>query len=112
MGEVIIPFKYILTQNEEIGTFPCVAYRLPDKTIKHEILWGYNKFLSVPMMGQTEENSVFTVAHVFVERYINKCLDRTIDNVEIFRFYLSRGYFPERPEDIQGEVIRRFQDED
>lgn len=110
-SEVIIPSKYVLTKDEEIGIFPGVAYKLANKQVKNELLWGSNKFLAVQMAGQMNEEMIFTISHVFVERYINKCLDRTIDNVEIFRFYLSRGDFPERPTDIQGETVRCFKDE-
>jgi hypothetical protein len=109
-NEVIVPFKYVLTQEEEIGIFPGVAYKTADNKIRNEILWGNNKFMSVTIIEQLDENMVFTISHVFVERYIKKCLDRTIDNVEIFRLYVSRGEYPERPSDMQGELIRHYAD--
>jgi len=108
--EVIVPFKYILTKEEEIGVFPGVAYKIADNQVRNEILWGNNKFMSVPIIEQMDENMIFTISHVFVERYIKKCLDRTIDNVEIFRFYVSRGEYPEQPSDMQGELIRHYAD--
>ena len=110
MAEVIVPSKYILTDEEEICMFPGVAYTLDDGTVRNEILFPYEKFLSVQIASQIDDNVMFTVSHVFAERYINKCLNRTIDNVEIFRFFYERGDYKERPADMGGDLIVHFTD--
>lgn len=108
--EMIVASRYILTKSEEVGSFVCVAYKLAGGEVRNEILMGHNKSVSVQMVGGVDENVLFGVYHVFVERYIKKCLDRTIDNVEIFRFHLSRGDYPTQPSDIRGELLSSFID--
>lgn len=109
-NEIIIPSRYILTKEVEIGSFVGVAYRLSDNKIKTELLLGTDSFLSVQMAGQVTDDAIFTIDHIFVERYINKCVQRAYDSIDVFRFYLSRGNFPERPEDLQGEQSNHFKD--
>lgn len=109
--ELILPSLYILTKTSEIGRFPGVAYKLDDGKVKNELLWGHNKFLSVQMVGQTNEEGLFCIYHIFVERYIDKCLKKPFNNMEIFQFYLFRGDFPEQPPEMRGELVRHFLDE-
>lgn len=106
--EVIIPSRYILTPDVEVGAFVGVAYKLPDGKVKNELLLGTNSFLSVQMISQANKEGIFAVYHIFVERYVNTCLKRTIDDVDIFRFHLSRGDFPERPSELQGLLTQHF----
>jgi len=110
MNELILACRYILTRDVEIGSFVGVAYKLSDDKVKTELLLGTNSSLSVQVAGQATDDAVFTVDHIFVERYINTCVRKPLENIDIFRFYLSRGHYPERPEDMQGELYSHFQD--
>src|SRR5271170_1114970 len=109
MNEVIIPVRYILTKEEEIGVFAGVAYKTPTGK-RTELLFGTNAWLAVQIAGERNQEYVFSVHHVFVERYITSCLDRNLKEVEIFRFYLTRGHYPERPVDARGEMVTHFRD--
>jgi hypothetical protein len=90
--------------------WPGVAYKTPDGKVKTELLWGTNKFLSVQMAGHAGEDVIFAFYHIFVERYINKCLQTPFNETEIFRFYLTRGDFPEKPEDMIGDLLPKIID--
>jgi hypothetical protein len=108
--EVIIPSRYILTKEEEIACFPAIAYPLPNGQVKHDVFYDNNPFHSVQMVGHAEQGILFTVCHVFVERYIQRYVKRAFDDVEIFRYYFSRGTYPEPPGDLQGEQLGRVSD--
>jgi signal peptidase I len=99
-----------LTKDEESACFPGVAYHLPTGEVRNELLWGHNKFLSVQIAGHADDHSIFTLSHIFVERYINRCIKRPFDNVEIFRYYFSRGFLPEKPSDLADGITNHLSD--
>lgn len=99
MEETIIATKYILTREVEVGMWCGVAY-LKDGKPRSEILWGTNPHLAVEISGERNEEITFFIHHVFVERYIREILRIPYEQVELFRFFLSRGAFTERPTDI------------
>lgn len=103
--EVILPTKYILTKDEEIAVMVGVAYRLQDNTVKTEVLGATEPNLSVQLIGQVSPELLFSHHHVFVERYVDICLKQKLENVDVFRFYIYRGEYPERPSDLQGETL-------
>jgi hypothetical protein len=108
MSEIILPSRYILTKDTEVGCFAGVAYRDQNGKTRSELLLGTISFLSVQLVGQADKDGIFTVDHIFVERYITQCLKKRLEDVEIFKFYLSRGDFPEIPSDLPGEVVVHF----
>lgn len=109
-NEVIIPSLYFISREEESGCFPGVAYKQVDGSVKNEILWGYNKFLSVSIVNHSDENAMLNISHVFVERYISRCLEQKYDDVEVFRFYINKGAAIERPFDLRGDTISQYKD--
>jgi len=109
--EVVVATRYVLTKDDEVGNWCGVAYKKDGRT-KTELLWGTNHNVSVPIIHDHQSDYLFTVHHVFVERYINEILKLPFHDVEIFRFYLSRGDLPDRPTDLLGEVVRQFKDRD
>lgn len=108
-SEVIVPCRYILTKEEEIGVFAGVAYKTATGK-RTELLWSTNSRLAVQIAGERNQEYVFAIHHVFVERYIHHCLDRAFHEVEIFRFYLTRGNYSERPIDSIGDLVTHFKD--
>jgi hypothetical protein len=90
--------------------WPGVAYKLQDGKVKNELLWGTVRFLSVQLAGSVNPEVLFAFYHIFVERYINQCLHIPFNEVDIFRFYLTRGDFPEQPEDMTGDLLPKIQD--
>lgn len=108
--EVVVPCRYLLTPDAEVGSFTGVAYKKEDGTVRTELLWGTDRKVSVKISGEMGQDFMYAYTHTFVERYINQCLKRPFIDVEIFRFYMSRGEFPEAPTDLQGEILRHFKD--
>jgi len=108
--EVVIPSRYVLTKESETGMWPGVAYKLQDGKVKNELLWGTNRFLSVQLAGSVDKDVLFAFYHIFVERYINKCLHVPFNDIDIFRFYLTRGEFPEQPDDMRGDLLPKIKD--
>jgi hypothetical protein len=92
--EVIIPSRYILTKDTETGMWPGVAYKAPDGKVKNELLWGTVRFLSVQLAGRADPDVLFAFYHIFVERYINQCLQLPFNEVDIFRFLSHPRGFP------------------
>lgn len=109
MHEVVIPTRYILTRDLEVGVWAGVAY-MKDGKARSELLWGTNKFLGVEIHHAHQADYLYAVHHVFVERYIRECVKRPFCEVEIYKFSLERGDLPERPASLLGELVAHSKD--
>lgn len=103
-----IPAKYYMNGDMEIATIPGIVYQEDGKKKIGTFTWSPNS--SVILSIQLAQNLIFYVRHVFVGRYIDEVVKQPQDQVEVFRIYLSRGDFPERPTDLLGELVTHFED--
>lgn len=83
---------------------------MQDGKPRSEILWGTDNRVSIQITGVAEHGYFLGVYHTFVQRYIDNVLKRLSTEVEVYKFYLSRGHFPEAPKDLLGDNKRHSVD--
>lgn len=107
---MILPAKYIQTEELMVAAFPGIVYMLNGKPVINLFTWSPNA--SVVMALQLSDDLVYHVRHVFVGAYIDKCIKLPQDQIEVFKLYISKGDLPDEPTDLIGEVVNKHIDSD